>query len=225
MKAIGYARVSSTKQLEGDSLAQQERQIVGYAMMHGLTLDRVIVEEGVSASVPLRDRPQGAELLAGLASGDAVIAAKLDRLFRSALDTLNMVEEFRKRGIALHLLDLGGEVTGGGLSKLMLTMTAAFAEMERDRIRERVAGAKKHGREEGRYLGGRIPVGYEVSGDGFLVRQPAMDWAVPYSKALHANGKSLRDIQYELNRRGLRVSHVGVKSLLKQVEPVQRSAA
>ena len=208
MKAIGYARVSSTKQLEGDSLAQQERQIVGYAMMHGLTLDRVIVEEGVSASVPLRDRPQGAELLAGLASGDAVIAAKLDRLFRSA-----------------HLLDLGGEVTGGGLSKLMLTMTAAFAEMERDRIRERVAGAKKHGREEGRYLGGRIPVGYEVSGDGFLVRQPAMDWAVPYSKALHANGKSLRDIQYELNRRGFRVSHVGVKSLLKQVEPVQRSAA
>ena len=56
--------------------------------MHGLTLDGVIIEEGVSGSVPVFDRPKGGELFAKLAKGDVVIAPKLDRLFRSALDAL-----------------------------------------------------------------------------------------------------------------------------------------
>jgi DNA invertase Pin-like site-specific DNA recombinase len=40
--------------------------------------------------------------------GDIVIAPKLDRLFRSALDALQVVEDLKKRGVSLHLLDLGG---------------------------------------------------------------------------------------------------------------------
>ena len=67
-----------------------------------------------------------------------VIAPKLDRLFRSALAALTVVEDMRKRGVSLHLLDLGGDISGNGLSKLFLTIAASFAEAERDRIRERV---------------------------------------------------------------------------------------
>jgi putative DNA-invertase from lambdoid prophage Rac len=51
--------------------------------MHGLTLAGVLVEEGVSGSVPVEDRPVGGLLFARLQHGDIVIAAKLDRLFRS----------------------------------------------------------------------------------------------------------------------------------------------
>ena len=43
-----------------------------------------------------------------LKKGDIVIAPKLDRLFRSALDALQVVEDLKKRGVSLHLLDLGG---------------------------------------------------------------------------------------------------------------------
>ena len=42
----------------------------------------------------------------------------------------------------LHLLDLGGDIAGNGLSKLFLTIAAAFAEAERDRIRERIGQVK-----------------------------------------------------------------------------------
>ena len=67
---------------EGESLEVQQRQIEGHAHMHGLTLDGVIVEEGVSGSVPVAERPKGGALFAKLAKGDVVIAPKLDRLFR-----------------------------------------------------------------------------------------------------------------------------------------------
>ncbi len=80
--------------------------------MHGLALDDVVVEEGVSGSVPVAERPAAGPLFARLSKGDVVIAPKLDRLFRSALDALKVVEDLKKRGVALHLLDLGGDISG-----------------------------------------------------------------------------------------------------------------
>jgi putative DNA-invertase from lambdoid prophage Rac len=143
MAVYGYCRVSTVRQAnEGESLDVQRRQIEGYAMMHGLTLDGVMVEEGVSGSIPVEQRPVGGELFAKLEHGDIVIAAKLDRLFRSALDALNVVESLKGRGVKLHLLDLGGDIAGNGLSKLFLTIAAAFAEAARDRIRERISQVK-----------------------------------------------------------------------------------
>jgi putative DNA-invertase from lambdoid prophage Rac len=61
------------------------------------------------------------------------------------------------RGVKLHLLDLGGDIAGNGLSKLFLTIAAAFAEAERDRIRERIGQVKADQKARGRYLGGSIP--------------------------------------------------------------------
>jgi DNA invertase Pin-like site-specific DNA recombinase len=130
--------VSTARQVEGDSLEVQRRQIEGYALMHGLEIDALVVEEGVSGSVPVGERPKGGPLFAALRKGDAVVSPKLDRLFRSALDALTVVEDLRRRGVSLHLLDLGGDISSNGLSKLFLTIAAAFSEAERDRIRERV---------------------------------------------------------------------------------------
>ncbi len=97
---------------------------------------------------------------------------KLDRLFRSALDALQAVEDLKGRGVSLVLLDLGGDISGNGLSKLFLTNAAAFAEAERDRIRERVAQVKRDQRQRGRYLGGRVPYGYRVGEEGALEPVP-----------------------------------------------------
>ena len=53
----------------------------------------VLIEEGVSGSVPVEERPIGGQqLFAKLQRGDIVIAAKLDRLFRSPLDALKVVD-------------------------------------------------------------------------------------------------------------------------------------
>jgi DNA invertase Pin-like site-specific DNA recombinase len=66
----------------------------------------------------------------------------------------------KARGVALHLLDLGGDISGNGLSKLFLTIAAAFAEAERDRIRERIGQVKADQKARGRNLGGKVPFGY-----------------------------------------------------------------
>jgi DNA invertase Pin-like site-specific DNA recombinase len=60
-------------------------------------------------------------MLAGLKSGDVVIAAKLDRAFRSAGDALKTLEDFKRRGVDLHLIDLGGSVIKNGNAKFLFT--------------------------------------------------------------------------------------------------------
>jgi len=76
---------------------------------------RRVVERGVSGSIPLADRPEGAAMLEVLQSGDVVVSPKLDGVFRSALDALQQTEALRARGVSLHLLDLGGDIAGNGV--------------------------------------------------------------------------------------------------------------
>jgi putative DNA-invertase from lambdoid prophage Rac len=169
MPTYGYARVSTQRAAdEGSSLPAQERVIAGYALMKGMTVAQTLVEGGVSGAKPLNERPEGARLLAVLKPGDVVITAKLDRMFRSALDALAMLAVFQKRRVALHMIDLGGDVINDPISKLVFTILAAVAEAERDRIRERIASVKAYQRSQGRYLGGLVPFGWHRVADGLV---------------------------------------------------------
>src|SRR5271154_6092648 len=134
MKVYGYCRVSTAEQANsGLSLDTQQQQITGYGMMKGWSVAEFFVEAGVSGSVPLADRPEGQRLLASLQPGDVIITAKLDRAFRSAADALGTLEHLKDDQIGLHMIDLGGDVTGNGISKMVFTILAAVAEGERDR--------------------------------------------------------------------------------------------
>jgi putative DNA-invertase from lambdoid prophage Rac len=216
MAIYGYCRVSTLRQAnEGESLDVQRRQIEGYAIMHALTLAGVLIEEGVSGSIPVEDRPVGGSLFAKLQRGDIVIAAKLDRLFRSALDALKVVESLKTRGVKLHLLDLGGDIAGNGLSKLFLTIAAAFAEAERDRIRERIGQVKADQKARGRYLGGKIPFGFRRGDAGELVPHEAEQAAIREMVALRAQGRPLRAIADAARTKGHRISHEGVAGILR----------
>jgi putative DNA-invertase from lambdoid prophage Rac len=143
-----------------------------------------------------------------------VIAPKLDRLFRSALDALKVVEDLKKRGVALHLLDLGGDISGNGLSKLFLTIAAAFAEAERDRIRERIGQVKADQKARGRYLGGRVPFGFRRGDDGELIPHEAEQEAIREIAGLRAQGKPLRTIAEAVRAKGHQISYEGVAGVL-----------
>jgi DNA invertase Pin-like site-specific DNA recombinase len=215
MAVYGYTRVSTGRQAEeGESLGSQQRTIEGYAMMHGLKIDHVFVERGVSGSKKLTDRPEGAKLLAGLKPGDVVLTPKLDRMFRSALDALDVLAQLQKAGISLHMIDLGGDVTGNGISKLVFTILSAVAEAERDRIRERIRDVKTDQRSRSRYLGGKVPFGWIVGADGSLVVNEAQQIAIARMRRLQADGKSLRSIAGILSDDGHVLSHAGVKKVL-----------
>ena len=218
MTIYGYSRVSTERQAdEGVSLDEQIRRIEGRALEQGWQIAEVFVERGVSGSVPLGDRPEGARLLAVLQPGDIVIAAKLDRMFRSALDALNVIRDFQRQRISLWLLDLGGDVSGDGIARLVLTILAAIAEFERERIGERIRDAKRHQRRSGQYLGGDRPFGWRVGEDGMLVEDEAEQRALADMREMRDAGTSFRNIATQIQQtHGIQISHQGVKRVLER---------
>ena len=79
----------------------QQRTVAAYALMLGLTVDRMFVERGASGSVRLSERAEGSALPAVLKAGDVVITRKLDRMFRSALDALDVLAKLKARNVSL----------------------------------------------------------------------------------------------------------------------------
>lgn len=154
-KAIGYCRVSTREQSEtGVSLDAQENKIKAFAEYKGLELIEIIREEGVSASIPLKEREGGQKLLQMIKEkkAESIVSAKLDRLFRDAHDCLGMIKIWEKDGTKLHLLDLGvdfNKATG----KAFLTNSATFAELERNLISERTRDGLEQVKKEGVRLG------------------------------------------------------------------------
>jgi len=135
--------------------------------MTGLELTAILREDAVSATVPLAKRPSGAKLLETL-SGDVqhVVAFKLDRLFRDAEDALRQTKAWDRSGIALHLVDLGGQSmnTASAMGRMFLTLMAGFAELERNLIAERTTAVLTHKRQQGQVYN-HVPFGFRRLGD------------------------------------------------------------
>lgn len=208
MQVYGYIRVSTVDQAtNGDSLDTQRNKVLGYALMQGWELADVFIEAGVSGSVPLAERPQGAALLGMVEQGDVIITPKLDRMFRSASDALGTLEEIKAQGVGLVMLDLGGDVTSNGISKLVFTILSAVAENERDRIRERIREVKRHLASQGVYGGGKPPFGYDVV-DGRLVENEEQQRTLSTMRGMRDNGDSYRAIGRALDMQPMSVKRI-----------------
>lgn len=214
----GYARVSTTEQVNGSSLDEQIKKVRGVAMLRGADLDATFIDRGVSGSKQLGERPEGGRLMAALKPGDCVIVSKLDRLFRNALDALAMAEWFKKNGVDLVIVDMGIDpVTQNGVSKMFFGMLALMAEFERERIRERQAEGQAAKKAKGGFIGGRKPFGYRVEGLGknaVLIPLADEQQAIVDMRAMRQNGDSLRDIAQAMQERGYSLSHTAVGNIL-----------
>lgn len=205
--AVGYIRVSTEEQAtEGVSLQAQEERIRAYCQLNGLTLLSILVDEGVSAGKPLASRPQGAKLLAtlqGKQKATQVVAVKLDRLFRNASDCLTTVDTWDAAGVALHLLDLGGQSvnTKTAMGRMMLVMAAGFAEMERNLIRERTSMALLH-KKARREAYAPTPFGFVREGKALIPCQSEAG-AVQLMVKWRSQGMSYDKIAAQLNQEGV----------------------
>lgn len=139
---IGYARVSTDDQnfdMQRDALQADGRVHVFEDTASGIRSNR----KGLTAA------------LDACAAGDVLMVWKLDRLGRSLLDLVGLVETLKARGIGLKVL------TGAGASidttkpegRLFFAMFAAMAEFERELIRERTRAGMKAAKRRGRHVG------------------------------------------------------------------------
>lgn len=209
---LGYCRVSTQDQAADNrtSLAEQERIIRGIAMVKGVDKMDVTLysDPGVSGATPLRFRPEGKKLLNEMQPGDIVVASKLDRMFRAASDALACAERMKEIGVSLILVDMGADpVTGNGMAKCFFTMAAAFAELERSTIAERMSNGKAAKRAKGGHTGGEAPYGLRIIGHGRDSRIEVNEEEqklVELIARLRLRGESLTKIQRRLIKDGFK---------------------
>ena len=141
----GYARVSTVKQLKGNSIEEQTAKLKEAGAVE------IITDSYTGTKI---DRPNFTALLERLQPGDKLIVTKLDRLARTAVDGGAIVRDLHSRGITIHILNMG-IADSTPMGKLMVTMLLAFAEFERDMIVERTQSGKDIARANGKQVDGR----------------------------------------------------------------------
>jgi DNA invertase Pin-like site-specific DNA recombinase len=203
-KAVCYIRVSTEEQARGGvSLAAQEEKLLAYCQLNDLEPVAMIREEGVSGAKPLATRPGGEELLHLVAQKQAchVVALKLDRLFRDAADALIQTKAWDKSGVALHLVDMGGQAlnTASAMGRFFLNVMAGFAELERNLIAERTELALAH-KKAHLVAYAPTPYGFNREGDALAVNPQELK-AVSQIREWRAAGWSLGKIARELTKR------------------------
>ncbi len=217
MGIYGYVRVSTLQQAnEGESLDTQLRQIQSYSVLKGFEIppENFITEKGVSGSLEFERRPEGSKLFNQLIAGDVLIFSKLDRAFRNTRNALNTLHELKERGISVHFIDLGGDVTNDGIGSVIFTILSAFATFERERIATRIREVKQVQKSEGKFLGGFTRFGYKVV-DEKLEKNPEEQLIIQSMRDMKRRGMSLRRISSWLGREyGIHMSHSTVSTLV-----------
>ncbi|MFQ1741913.1 recombinase family protein [Aeromonas veronii] len=150
-RTFAYCRVSTVEQTT-------ENQVIEIAK-RGYTVEpHRVVTETISGSTQASTRPEFRKLLERMESGDILVVLKLDRLGRDNIDVQTTITNLTERGIKVVSLDLPVSDLTSPEGKLMLQLMGAFAEFERNRIRERTQEGLQRAKAEGKALGRPVAV-------------------------------------------------------------------
>lgn len=177
LRCAVYARKSSEEGLdqEFNSLdAQREACLAYIASQVGLgwklVADRYD-DGGISGGT--MERPALKRLLADITARkvDVVVVYKIDRLTRSLTDFAKIVEVFDGNGVSFVSVTQQFNTTTS-MGRLTLNVLLSFAQFEREvtaeRIRDKIAASKA----KGMWMGGTVPLGYQVESRKLLIKEP-----------------------------------------------------
>lgn len=138
---VGYARVSTKGQSESLETQREALEAAGCTRVFQDTIS------GAKAA-----RPGLKAALDYMRDDDVLVVTRLDRLGRTALDTLRTIEDLGKRDVAVIVMkpELDTRTKEG---RLMVTIMSGLAEFERDLLIERTKEGVAHARAEGRVAG------------------------------------------------------------------------
>ena len=147
-----YLRVSSSSQ----TVASQRREIERYLTAHRIGDVTWFIDNGATGAT--MDRPALQKLKAGIFAGeiDTVIVYALDRLARNALEGLNLLADWLKRGVRMVVLTLQMDLSGD-VGQMIASLLFHIAQMERSRLRDRQAAGIAAAKAAGQRWGGRKP--------------------------------------------------------------------
>lgn len=213
-KTAIYVRVSTDAQREeGYSVEAQKEMAEAYVKSKGIKNFEFYVDGGFSGSNI--ERPALKQLIEDVKLGkiNMVVVYKLDRLSRSQKDTLYLIEDvFNPHNVDFVSMNESMD-TSTPLGRLMLGILSAFAQLERENIKERTRMGMKERVKSGLWPGGgRIPFGYDYdkktgvlvpNKDAQLVKKAYRLYSEGYSTAKIAKllGLKYEKLAYQILRR------------------------
>ena len=155
-----YTRVSTGIQVDGYSLEAQKERLEKEAIHRGMKVVGTYSDEGKSGK-NVTGRPEFQRMLADIQSGkdevDYVLVFKLSRFGRNAADTLNSLQFMEDYGVNLYCVEDNID-SAGAAGKLMISVVAAVAEIERENIHEQTMAGRRQKARDGRWNGGFAPL-------------------------------------------------------------------
>lgn len=221
--AVAYLRVSTDEQQLGPEA--QRAAVEAWAARAGVTVAGWHLDQGVSGSLGIEDRPGLRAAFEALTTHRAgiLVAAKRDRIARDIYVAKGIAREVAKRGARIVCADGVGNGDSPA-DEFMRTILDGVAEFERAMIRARIKAALAVKRARGEFVG-MAPYGHRVSSDGrTLEPEPGERVVLERVAQLRAEGASLAGIAGALNAEGLRSRSGGLFSKT-QVARMVRGAA
>ena len=185
-----------------------------YCLQKGWYMTQTITETNCRWNQEFVDRERGKLLLEAMNPGDVLLCSRLERIASSSQEVQMLVNLFSQRQIALHVVELGGDITDPELTVSISRAVAIFAALEKRKSAERIKGVKQRQKQQGRYLGGSRPFGYMIHDNGRLIENPMEQKVLKRIFELKREGKSLRSISNEVSTPVMPISFKTVQRLL-----------
>ena len=215
MTNYAYIRVSHVESLTKTSLDTQERTIKSYAKSNGFDID-YLYSEVVSGGVDFKKRKVFSKFLSKLKRGDRIIVSRTDRLVRKILFMLQFVEEMKKKGIEVHICNLGN-VTDEGMSRMILNLLSVFADNERQMVSERIRASKHLAKKDRKYLGGCDEFAYMRDENNKLIPNPKEFEMLQSMISLRLDGLGYKKISEQIkNRYGRKIDQAQIFRILRR---------
>ena len=221
MTIYAYCR---TSELE-DSMDQDrlngilEPELLGiqtYCLQKGWYMTQTITESNCRWNQEFTDRERGKLLLEAMSPGDVLLCSRLGRIASSSQEALQLINLFTQRQIALHIVELGGDITDPELTINVGRAVMIFSALEKRKSAERIKGVKQRQKQQGRYLGGSRPFGYMIHDNGRLIENPMEQKVLKRIFELKREGKSLRAISDQVSTPVMPISFKTVQRLLQR---------
>ena len=221
MTIYAYCR---TSELE-DSMDQDrlngilEPELLGiqtYCLQKGWYMTQTITESNCRWNQEFTDRERGKLLLEAMSPGDVLLCSRLGRIASSSQEALQLINLFTQRQIALHVVELGGDITDPELTINVGRAVMIFSALEKRKSAERIKGVKQRQKLQGRYLGGSRPFGYMIHDNGRLIENPMEQKVLKRIFELKREGKSLRAISNQVSTPVMPISFKTVQRLLQR---------
>jgi site-specific DNA recombinase len=203
-----YTRKSTDEGLEQafNSLDAQREACAAFILSQkheGWTVLSSLYDDG-GYSGGTMERPALQRLLADIEADriDVVVVYKVDRLTRALSDFAKLVEVFDRRGVSFVSITQQFNTTTS-MGRLTLNILLSFAQFEREligeRVRDKIAASKK----KGMWMGGTVPLGYDVKDRKLIINKAEARTVVDiYRRYLRL--KSVRALKAELDATGIR---------------------